>query len=249
MSIKLMAQVWDEATRLDGSELIVMLCLADHANDDGVCWPSTQRIADRCRVTKRHAIRLLARLERGGYIRTHKENGKATRYTLNVTGDIAMSPVQNVTGDIPAQTGDIQGIPTGDIQVQTGDIQGATGDIAMSPEPSIEPSLYDPPVLRTTIKTNGVADVFSCYETNIGPLTAYLSELIAQAVDDFGAVVVMDAIKTATTANVRKWAYVNGILERWRANGRSRPKGQPLHQPGEKFTVQFPGDVVEELTA
>lgn len=102
---------------------------------------------------------------------------------------------------------------------------------------------------ETTTITPGMAAVFSCYETNIGPLTAYLSELIAQAVDDFGAVVVMDAIKTATTANVRKWAYVNGILERWRANGRSRPKGQPLHQPGEKFTVQFPGDVVEELTA
>lgn len=97
--------------------------------------------------------------------------------------------------------------------------------------------------------TPGVAMVFSCYETNIGQLTAYLSELIAQAVDDFGAVLVMDAIKTATTANVRKWAYVNGILERWRANGRSKPKGQPTHQPGEKFKVQFPGDVVEEIVA
>lgn len=80
-------------------------------------------------------------------------------------------------------------------------------------------------------------------------LTAYLSELIAQAVDDFGAEPVMDAIKTATTANVRKWSYVNGILERWRANGRAKPKGQPLHQPGEKFAVQFPGNVIEEITA
>ena len=80
-------------------------------------------------------------------------------------------------------------------------------------------------------------------------LTAYLSELIAQAVDDFGAELVMDAIKTATTANVRRWSYVNGILERWRANGRTKPKSQPLHQPGEKFAVQFPGNVIEEITA
>lgn len=87
MSIKLMAQVWDEATRLDGSELIVMLCLADHANDDGVCWPSTQEIADRCRVTRRHAVRLLSRLERGGYVYIRKESGRATRYTLNITGN------------------------------------------------------------------------------------------------------------------------------------------------------------------
>lgn len=117
------------------------------------------------------------------------------------------------------------------------------------------PSLTETSTESTTekkepdINTAGVAVVFSSYETNIGPLTAHISELIALAVDDFGAAIVVDAIKTATEANVRKWSYVNGILERWRANGRSKPKGKPLHQPGEKFTVVFPGDVVEEMTA
>jgi len=100
-----------------------------------------------------------------------------------------------------------------------------------------------------TRHNTGVASVFSAYETNIGPLTAHISELIALAVDDFGAVTVVDAIKTATEANVRRWNYINGILERWRANGRSKPKGKPTHKPGEKFTVVFPGDVVEEMTA
>lgn len=86
MSIKLMSRVWDEATSLDGSKLIVMLCLADHANDEGICQPSTQEIAHRCRVTKRHAIRILSGLEKAGFVSSRKRPGQVTIYALTPQG-------------------------------------------------------------------------------------------------------------------------------------------------------------------
>ena len=53
MSIKLMSEIWDnEDPGLSGSRLNILLCLADHANDDGVCWPSIPRIAKRVRIDR-----------------------------------------------------------------------------------------------------------------------------------------------------------------------------------------------------
>lgn len=38
------------------------------------------------------------------------------------------------------------------------------------------------------------------------------SEMVRLAFDDYGAVLVVDAIKAAVSQNVRKWSYVDGIL-------------------------------------
>lgn len=69
MSIKRATCVWETSTR-KGAALLALLCLADHANDDGICWPSVDRIAWRSRVNERHARRLLRELEDCGEIWT-----------------------------------------------------------------------------------------------------------------------------------------------------------------------------------
>ena len=61
-----MTLVWDSAALDDAGGLFVALCLADHANDAGVCWPSKRRLAARCRCTPRHVQSVLARLELAG---------------------------------------------------------------------------------------------------------------------------------------------------------------------------------------
>ncbi|HRO13303.1 helix-turn-helix domain-containing protein [Amaricoccus sp.] len=45
MSIKLMSAVW-ERLELDPYERLVSLSLADHADDDGLCYPSVARLED-----------------------------------------------------------------------------------------------------------------------------------------------------------------------------------------------------------
>lgn len=71
--------------------------------------------------------------------------------------------------------------------------------------------------------------VCSAYESEIGVFTSMTSEIVREAMDEYGAIMVVDAIKAASTQNVRKWAYVDGILKRWKANGRPGPK--PIPQP------------------
>ena len=51
MSVKIMALVWDR-TDLSQSETLVLLALADRADEQGRCWPSIDGIAERARVTR-----------------------------------------------------------------------------------------------------------------------------------------------------------------------------------------------------
>ena len=67
MSVKLMSRVWDDAP-VEGSELLLMLALADSANDEGVCWPSQETLSRKTRINKRHVQRLLSRLAAAGMI-------------------------------------------------------------------------------------------------------------------------------------------------------------------------------------
>jgi DnaD/phage-associated family protein len=66
--------------------------------------------------------------------------------------------------------------------------------------------------------------VVRVYENNVGAISQHVSELIADAIDEFGGQTVVDAIEVAVENNVRKWSYVNGILSRWRVDGRQQNK-------------------------
>lgn len=67
MSIRYMTRVWDDS-RLDGPRLLMMLALADHANDDGVCWPSKQALQKRTRKSQTRVYALIKELKEAGYI-------------------------------------------------------------------------------------------------------------------------------------------------------------------------------------
>ena len=66
MSIKLMSEAWD--TEAKGNELIVLLCLADFANDEGYCYPSWRILLDKCKISRDTLARVLNKLEEDGYI-------------------------------------------------------------------------------------------------------------------------------------------------------------------------------------
>ena len=55
MSMRLMVQAMNYEVGNPARKL-VLLKLADNANDDGICFPSYQYIADKCEMTRRSAI-------------------------------------------------------------------------------------------------------------------------------------------------------------------------------------------------
>jgi hypothetical protein len=119
MSIRTMT--WAFSQPLSGNEKVVLLALADFSNDDGECWPSIPKIAEKSYLSVRTVQRIIIELSDQRYISFVKrsaDNGRpiSSVYQLHIDGD-KLSPY----GD------------TGDTTMVT----------LLSPhkEPSIEPSL------------------------------------------------------------------------------------------------------------
>jgi len=61
--------------------------------------------------------------------------------------------------------------------------------------------------------------VFAAYEDNIGALTPFVAQVLGEAIDEYGAAWVKDAISEAVVHNVRKWKYIEAILKRRKQDG------------------------------
>lgn len=61
MSIRAMQWAWRQST-LSPSERLVLLALCDHAGEDGECWPTTGRLAEKCGLSKQSVQRHLTAL-------------------------------------------------------------------------------------------------------------------------------------------------------------------------------------------
>ncbi len=96
MSIDLISAVFKRGPR-DKSLLLVMVALADNANDAGVCWPRLSTIAHKSRISERTAMRLLSSLQSEGWLtiekravanydqkRKRNRPGQINRYQLNL---------------------------------------------------------------------------------------------------------------------------------------------------------------------
>ncbi len=86
MSVKVMSAVW-EREDLDASERLVMLSLADHADDDGVCYPSIARLCKRTSMSDRGVQKVLSRLQERGFLRVEIGAGRSgsNRYFVTAT--------------------------------------------------------------------------------------------------------------------------------------------------------------------
>jgi len=60
---------WAWSVALPPTPKLVLMALADEADDSGYCFPSQRRLATKCSVTDRTVRRVLQELERLGYVR------------------------------------------------------------------------------------------------------------------------------------------------------------------------------------
>ncbi len=63
-------------------------------------------------------------------------------------------------------------------------------------------------------------NIFVLYEQNIGPLTPLIADKLRDAETNYPAKWIEEAVRIAVENNVRKWRYVEAILEDWRTRGR-----------------------------
>lgn len=63
---------------------LVLIKLADNANDQGECWPSYQYIADQCEISKRSVINHIDALIKSGLLRKEVRKGGAKGNVSNI---------------------------------------------------------------------------------------------------------------------------------------------------------------------
>lgn len=107
-----------ELEELGTSETLVLLALADQANDAGVAWPAQGSLARRARQTDRNVRRVLVKLERMGLLsverRSSSHGRKSNRYRLHVGARIGES-LESRQPDNPSGCGGPVGArPAGD---------------------------------------------------------------------------------------------------------------------------------------
>ena len=97
MSIEHILSAFKAKTGSSGRKL-VLIKLADNANDNGLCWPSHQYIADQCEMSKRSVINHIAKLEEMGFLtiqhRKKEAGGNHSNYYR-----LHIEVVKNLHGD------------------------------------------------------------------------------------------------------------------------------------------------------
>lgn len=91
MSVRVMGLVWEHGPEAPADRLM-LLAIADNADDHGLAWPGVDRLAAKCCITRRSAQRALRRLEAEGWITTivgggtrgGRTIGIPSRYQLNI---------------------------------------------------------------------------------------------------------------------------------------------------------------------
>lgn len=85
LSIRAIAWAFDQRCPSPIAKL-VLIKLADNANEDGICWPSQARIAEDCGLTRETVNRNLQLLTRAGFISAEQRVGVSGKesnvYTL-----------------------------------------------------------------------------------------------------------------------------------------------------------------------
>ena len=77
MSIKIMTWVWDNSP-YEGKALLIHLAMADHANDDGLCFPSQEGLAKKSRSSVRYVRDVVNNMIEQGLVEMVKEsNGRS----------------------------------------------------------------------------------------------------------------------------------------------------------------------------
>ena len=107
MSVKVSSWVWGLDTLTDNAPLLVLLALADAANDEGYCWHNQKTLCKKSRQSTSTARRALRKLEAMGLVTTFRRmtsKGLASNlYLLNVGAepDHTLQSDQSVTLNVP----------------------------------------------------------------------------------------------------------------------------------------------------
>ena len=81
MSVRVMSAIWE--LPMLPTDKLVMLALADCANDEGHCWPSIATVARKSGASERSVQRAIRRAEEAGLLHREEVIGKGCKYNID----------------------------------------------------------------------------------------------------------------------------------------------------------------------
>lgn len=82
MSVRASTWAWQQPIK--GTAKLVLLALADHANDDGKCWPGIETVAKKCGISRIAVINNISKLRKSGFVNSERRYTEEGRRTSNV---------------------------------------------------------------------------------------------------------------------------------------------------------------------
>lgn len=231
MSIKLMSAIFEtefhdleyvkdnETKRAKASTCkLVLLAIADHANDDGEAWPGLRRLGVKTALSRQGLMDTIEALKYHNLLTVDEEPSKlhTNNYTINVSEITAMS--SHLTTPCKATL--------------HADVKPLDQNHQLSLKEEEE---------GKTQKKIDTAKIYKTYENNIGIITQMISDEIGGLIDDYPIDWVTEAIKSAAMNNARKMSYIKGTLRNWKENGYGWKPGQDKKQAASNSYITAEG--------
>lgn len=216
-----MTAVW-ESSPARGTELFLLIALADFANDRGECWPAVDTLALKIRATRRSVQRLLRNLEEAGLITCLEGGGRSSnRYVVHTRDNFTPPPAT----EEPPQQRKIVAPPA----------------TPVSPEPSRTPKeskkaiLVEIPLLLQTPEFLAAWSDWEAYRRQIKkPLIAISAAAQLKKLESFGAT---DAVESIRNSIQNQW---QGLFPP-KTNGNSRPEKPNPRLTSNSHVEQYAG--------
>jgi hypothetical protein len=81
VSLKIMSRVWEVS--LPHADKLLLLALADNANDEGHCWPSVAALGRKCGMEDRSIRRVIKRLIGAGHVTVRQQSHTSNDYIVH----------------------------------------------------------------------------------------------------------------------------------------------------------------------
>lgn len=124
MSVHVMSRVWRGGPSRQGA-LLVLLAIADFADDNGYAWPSVRSIAEKARMTERGVQKVIRELQKQGWLTIETGGGRGGSNRYKVMENPEQETVNTVRGE--------QETPNTDAKTPNNDAETLNGG---SPNPS-----------------------------------------------------------------------------------------------------------------
>lgn len=128
MSINVMSQCWAKSKHA-GSELLLLLALADFSDDQGKSYPAISTLAMKCRMTRRNVQYILKALLRSGEISIEPNKGPPPKFPNLYQINLRQFGVQSASR--------VHSTARVKSTVARGEIQHTNGVQPTSPKPSV----------------------------------------------------------------------------------------------------------------